>query len=185
VRIGLWVVGSALAGLGAGLWIGTRSTAGIALVAGGAALVLIAAIAWRRAVATASRASTDADEATSGGGDDDDDQPLEPRRIEDLPLQRRNELIRGTSMQLRDMKYRYSIRYDHSDRAAFTTDVNGVTLGFVPVIILDNRSDKQGYGYVAYPYDGSRWRGPGLPCGGDPQQAVAHAAKCVAPLEEP
>jgi hypothetical protein len=183
VRTGLWIVGSALAGLGAGLWIGTRSMAGIALAAAGAALVLIAAIAWRRALAAA-RGSSASGEATSGGDDDDDGPPLEPRRIEDLPLQRRNELIRGTSMQLRDMKYRYSIRYDHSDRAAFTTDVNGVTLGFVPVIILDNRSDKQGYGYVAFPYDGSRWRGPGLPCGGDPQQAVAHAAKCVAPLEE-
>lgn len=120
------------------------------------------------------------------GAVDDDPEPdvtgREPDRIERLPEQRRNELIRGTSMHLRDMRYRYSIRFDRSDRACFTTEVNSITLGFVPVIILDNHTDRQGLGYVAFPYDGDRWRGPGLPCGGDPDQAVAHAAKCVSPL---
>jgi hypothetical protein len=109
---------------------------------------------------------------------------IEPERIEQLEETRRNELIRGTSMHLRDMKYRYSVRYDRSEREPFTADVNTVTLGFVPVIIIDNQTDRQGYGYVAFPYDGRRWRGPGLPCGGDRAEALQHAARCVAPLRD-
>lgn len=108
----------------------------------------------------------------------------EPQRIEDLDDTRRRELIRGTSMHLRNMKYRYSVRYDRSNRQPFTTEVNTVILGFLPVIILDNRTDRQGYGFVAFPHDGGRWRGPGLPCGGDREEAIAHAARCVSPLEE-
>jgi len=104
--------------------------------------------------------------------------------MEDLDAERQRALIRGTSMHLRNMRYRYSIRYDHADRTPFTTEVNTITLGFVPVVILDNLSDKQGLGYVAFPHDGRRWRGPGLPCGGGPEQAVAHAARCVSPLEK-
>lgn len=108
----------------------------------------------------------------------------ESRDIGCLPEERRRALLRGTSMHLRDMRYRYSVRYDHTERACFNADVNGVHLGFVPVIILDNMTDRQGYGYVAFPFDGSRWRGPGLPCGGGPEQALEHAARCVAPLDE-
>jgi len=109
--------------------------------------------------------------------------PDEPEKIEGLDEDRRVELLRGTSMHLRDMNYRYSIRIDRSERSPFTAEVNTVVLGFVPVVILDNGSERQGYGYVAFPYDGSRWRGPGLPCAGDRAAALEHAARCVAPLE--
>jgi hypothetical protein len=108
----------------------------------------------------------------------------EPSRIEGLDPGRQHELLRGTSMHLRDMKFRLSIHYDDTGRAPFTREVNTITLGFLPVIMLDNLSDKQGEGYVAFPFDGERWRGPGLPCVGGPDEAVAHASRCVAPLEE-
>lgn len=107
----------------------------------------------------------------------------EPDDIDLLPLDRRKELIRGTSMHLRDMKYRYSIRHDQGNRACFNREINGILLGFVPVILMDTTDDRQGYGYVAFPYDGIRWRGPGLPCGGTPEQAIAHAARCVEPAD--
>ncbi len=98
---------------------------------------------------------------------------------------RHKELIRGTSLYLREMRYRYSIRIDHSnqpDRQPFAADVNTVRLGFIPAIITDNTNDRQGFGYVAFVYDGRRWRGPGLPCPGAQDDAVHHAAKCVSPL---
>jgi hypothetical protein len=106
----------------------------------------------------------------------------EPEDIEQLLEQRRRELVRGTSLYLREMHYRYSVRADQSDHQAFTHEINTLRIGFVPVVITDNHTDRQGYGYVAFVYDGKRWRGPGLPCGGGPEEAVAHAARCVAPL---
>lgn len=109
----------------------------------------------------------------------------EPARIEGLDATRQHELLRGTSLHLRDMKFRLSIHYDNTGRAAFTREINTITLGFLPVVMLDNLSDKQGEGYVAFPFDGQRWRGPGLPCVGGPDDAIAHAAKCVSPLDEP
>ena len=110
--------------------------------------------------------------------------PGEPDQIERLGEDRRLELVRGTSMHLRDMRYRYSLRYDRSDRDPFTAEVNTVILGFVPVVILDNQTDRQGLGFVAFPYDGERWRGPGLPCSGDRGAALEHAARCVSPLDD-
>lgn len=163
VRISGWLVGVLSAGLGAGLWIGGYSTLGITIIVLGGITFLLCQFASRYEL--------------SGG-------LQEPEKIELIEDSRRNELVRGTSMHLRNMKYRYSIRYDHSDRQSFTADVNSILLGFIPVVILDNHSDKQGSGYVAFPYDGDRWRGPGLPCGGGPEEAVEHAAKCVAPLDE-
>lgn len=109
----------------------------------------------------------------------------EPDDVVALSEHRRRELIRGTSMHLREMRYRYSIRpvpEDSSDRSAFNAEVNTVKLGFVPAIILDNTNDRQGYGYVAFVYDGHRWRGPGLPCPDGQAEAVRHAARCVSPL---
>ena len=116
-------------------------------------------------------------------------EPLPPRgpdadAVEQVEEARQAELIRGTSKYLRDMNYRYSIRADRSGREPFTTEINSLRLGFVPVVITDNESDRQGYGYVAFVFDGTRWRGPGLPCGGGPQDAVDHATRCVAPLHE-
>ncbi len=108
----------------------------------------------------------------------------EPSRVEGLELARQRELLRGTSLHLRDMKYRYSIHFDDTGRAPFTMVINTITLGFLPVMILDNQSDRQGEGYVAFPFDGERWRGPGLPCVGGPEEAIAHAARCVSPLEQ-
>jgi hypothetical protein len=109
---------------------------------------------------------------------------VEPPEMGLLPADRQRELIRGTSLHLREMKYRYSVRPDPGDRACFNAEVNTIKLGFIPVIITDNYTDRQGLGYVAFPYDGRRWRGPGLPCAGGPQQAVAHATRCVEPLSE-
>ncbi len=94
-------------------------------------------------------------------------------------------LLRGTSVKLRDMRYRYSIRPDRDGgRDRFTENVNGYRLGFVPVIILENLTERQGYGYVAFVHDGSRWCGPGLPCGGDAREAVEHASRCVGDPED-
>lgn len=111
--------------------------------------------------------------------------PPEDDEIDKISETRRLELIRGTSLSLREMKYRYSIRPDPAaggDRRAFTAEVNTVRLGFVPVLITDNTTDRQGYGYVAFVYDGQRWRGPGLPCPSGQAEAVRHAARCVSPL---
>jgi hypothetical protein len=105
--------------------------------------------------------------------------------ITQLDDERRAELVRGTSMQLRDMKYRYSVRHDNSnagDRRPFTADVNTIRLGFIPVFIIDNNTDRQGLGYMAFVHDGQRWRGPGLPCPAEQSEAVRHAARCVSPL---
>jgi len=113
-----------------------------------------------------------------------DVRPIEPSRIEGLETARQHELLRGTSMHLRDMKFRLSIHVDDTGRAPFTREINTITLGFLPVVMLDNLSDRQGEGYVAFPFDGERWRGPGLPCVGGPEEAIAHAAKCVSPLDE-
>jgi hypothetical protein len=102
-----------------------------------------------------------------------------------LGPERRRELFRGTSLSLREMRYRYSVRLDvheTADRRAFTAEVNAIHLGFLPAIVIDNTTDRQGYGYVAFVHDGTRWRGPGLPCPADEAEAVRHAARCVSPL---
>ncbi|NNF44076.1 MAG: hypothetical protein HKN62_13735 [Phycisphaerales bacterium] len=98
---------------------------------------------------------------------------------------RRRELLRGTSMYLQKMQYRYSVRADAAAtgaRRSFGAEVNSIQLGFVPAVITDNTTDRQGYGYVAFVHDGQRWRGPGLPCPDDQAEAVRHAARCVSPL---
>ena len=115
--------------------------------------------------------------------------PREPEAetddIDKLGEERRRELVRGTSMHLRNMSYRYSVRFDATmagERHCFSAEVNTVRLGFVPVFITDNTNDRQGYGYVAFVHDGKRWCGPGLPCPGEQTAAVRHAARCVSPL---
>jgi hypothetical protein len=107
---------------------------------------------------------------------------VESDQVEQLARERRQELIRGTSLQLRQMKYRYSVRPDSGARAAFSARVNQIQLGFLPVVITDNQTDRQGLGFVAFVHDGRRWRGPGLPCAGTREDALEHAAKCVEPL---
>lgn len=109
---------------------------------------------------------------------------IEAERIELLPRERLAELVRGTSLQLRDMRYRYSVRPDLGARAPFSAKVNQIRLGFVPVVITDNSNDRQGLGFVAFVFDGQRFRGPGLPCAGSRDEALTHAAKCVEPLAE-
>jgi hypothetical protein len=111
--------------------------------------------------------------------------PRESEDVRELSPQRIRELVRGTSMYLRELRYRYSIRLDPNDAGehrSFSAEVNTVKLGFVPVIITDNTNDRQGLGYVAFVHDGRRWRGPGLPCPAGQVEAVRHAAKCVSPL---
>ncbi len=111
----------------------------------------------------------------------------EPDDVSQLSVERRHQLVRGTSMHLRNMRYRYSVRAEHhelSDRECFNAEVNRVHLGFVPVMITDTATDKQGYGFVAFVYDGRRWRGPGLPCPGGRDRALQHALRCVSPLDE-
>ena len=114
--------------------------------------------------------------------------PVSRRESEDvreLNEARRLELMRGTSLYLREMHYRYSVRLDRTDSAghrAFSAEVNTIRLGFVPAIVTDNTNDRQGFGYVAFVHDGTRWRGPGLPCPADQTEAVQHAARCVSPL---
>lgn len=110
----------------------------------------------------------------------------ESDEIADLAEARLRELVRGTSMHLREMRYRYSVRMDPTSRRnhpAFTENVNSVRLGFVPVVLTDNETERQGLGYVAFVYDGQRWRGPGLPCPEDREEALTHARRCVTPLE--
>lgn len=105
--------------------------------------------------------------------------------INQITEQRRRELVRGTSLYLRELHYRYSIRLDPAQTAnqrCFSAEVNTVKLRFVPVIITDNINDREGAGYVAFVHDGKRWRGPGLPCPAGQIEAVRHAAKCVSPL---
>jgi hypothetical protein len=117
---------------------------------------------------------------TAGGGG----RP-EPDEMQTLDALRRKELVRGTSLYLRELNYRYSVRLDPTETGehrCFTAEVNGVKLGFVPVLITDNSNDRQGYGFVAFVHDGKRWRGPGLPCPSGQVEAVRHAAKCVSPL---
>ncbi len=109
----------------------------------------------------------------------------EADHMDQVPVDRRRELMRGTSMHLREMRYRYSVRQpteDSGDQRCFTAEVNSIRLGFVPAIITDNTTDRQGRGFVAFVYDGKRWRGPGLPCPGGQHQAVRHAARCDSPL---
>ena len=111
----------------------------------------------------------------------------EPDNVSQLSAERRHQLVRGTSMHLRDMRYRYSVRAEHHElggRECFNAEVNNIHLGFVPVMITDNATDKQGYGFVAFVYDGRRWRGPGLPCPGGRERALQHAQHCVSPLDE-
>ena len=111
----------------------------------------------------------------------------EPQEMSELPRKRQHELLRGTGLHLREMKYRYSVRIDHNptiDRCCFNADVNTIKLGFIPVVITDNSTDKQGFGFVAFVYDGNRWLGPGLPCPGTKEQAIAHAQESVNPLED-
>jgi hypothetical protein len=105
--------------------------------------------------------------------------------ITGLSLQRRRELVRGTSLYLRELNYRYSIRLDSietTEHRPISAEENTVKLGFVPVVIIDNSNDRQGKGYVAFVHDGNRWRGPGLPCPSGQVEAVRLAAKCVSPL---
>ncbi len=111
----------------------------------------------------------------------------EPDDVSQLGVERRHQLVRGTSMHLRNMRYRYSVRAEHhdlSDRQCFNAEVNNIHLGFVPVVIADTVTEKQGYGFVAFVYDGRRWRGPGLPCPGGRDRALQHAQRCVSPLDE-
>lgn len=111
----------------------------------------------------------------------------EPDDVSQLSQQRRQQLIRGTSMHLRNMRYRYTVRgerHELSDRQCFNAEVNSVHLGFVPVVITDSATEKHGFGFVAFVYDGRRWRGPGLPCPGGPDQALQHALRCVSPLDD-
>lgn len=111
--------------------------------------------------------------------------PKESEQINDTTVERRRELVRGTSLYLRELRYRYSIRIDPTeagDRKPFSAEVNSIKLGFVPVIIIDNTNDRQGFGYTAFVHDGRRWRGPGLPCPAGQSDAVKHAARCVSPL---
>jgi hypothetical protein len=111
--------------------------------------------------------------------------PIESNDIREVSEERRRELMRGTGLSLREMQYRYSVRLDTADsaeRRAFSAEVNTIRLGFVPAIITDNTNDRQGFGYVAFVHDGTRWRGPGLPCPADQTEAVRHAARCVSPL---
>ena len=64
----------------------------------------------------------------------------EPDDVSQLSTERRHQLVRGTSMHLRNMRYRYSVRAEHhelSDRECFNAEVNRVHLGFVPVMITD------------------------------------------------
>jgi len=105
--------------------------------------------------------------------------------ISALAESRRRELIRGTSLYLREMRYRYSVRFEPADapeRRCFNAEVNRVKLGFIPAVVSDNTNERQGWGYVAFVFDGRRWRGPGLPCPDGQAEAVRHAAKCVSPL---
>lgn len=111
----------------------------------------------------------------------------EPDDVSQLSDQRRQQLIRGTSMHLRNMHYRYTVRAEHhdlSDRQCFNAEVNSVHLGFVPVVIADNATEKQGFGFVAFVHDGRRWRGPGMPCPGGRERALEHALRCVSPLND-
>ena len=104
---------------------------------------------------------------------------IEPEKIELVDQPRRRELIRGSSMHFRDMKYRYSVRADHEDQSAFTCTIEGIVLGFIPVILTDVETDRQGFGYLACIHDGHRWKAPGLPCPGDPEEAISHAGRCL------
>jgi hypothetical protein len=107
--------------------------------------------------------------------------------VDALSHERLRELMRGTSMHLKRMEYRYSVRSDPNesrDRRCFTAEVNTVRLGFTPAIITDNTNGREGPGYVAFVYDGRRWRGPGLPCPDGQMEAVRHAARCVSPLSK-
>ncbi len=111
----------------------------------------------------------------------------EPDDVSQLSDQRLQQLIRGTSMHLRNMHYRYTVRAEHhdlSDRQCFNAEVNSVHLGFVPVVIADNATEKQGFGFVAFVHDGRRWRGPGMPCPGGRERALEHALRCVSPLND-
>ncbi|MCP3903984.1 MAG: hypothetical protein GY715_10155 [Planctomycetes bacterium] len=110
---------------------------------------------------------------------------VEPDDMSRISDERRRELMRGTSLFLREMKYRYSVRLDTReavDRRCFSAEVNSIRLGFIPAVVTDNSNDRQGLGFVAFVHDGNRWRGPGLPCPADQAQAVQHAARCVSPL---
>ena len=114
-------------------------------------------------------------------------QRLEADFIEALSEDRHRELIRGTSLYLRDAHYRYSVRLDATEAAErnpFTETINTVRLGFIPAVITDNDNDQQAPGFVAFVYDGQRWRGPGLPCGGYREDAIAHAGRCVRPIDD-
>jgi hypothetical protein len=111
--------------------------------------------------------------------------PDESEDIRHLSEERQRELIRGTSLFLRESNFRYSVRNDSRETGAkrgFNAEVNTVRLGFLPAAINDNTNDREGFGYVAFVYDGHRWCGPGLPCPADQTEAVRHAARCVSPL---
>lgn len=112
---------------------------------------------------------------------------VEPGEISDLSSARHEQLIRGTGLHLREIKYRFSVRLDRNataDRRCFSKEINTIPLGFVPVVITDNTSGRQGYGFVAFVHDGRRWCGPGLPCPGDRERAQQHARRCVSPIDQ-
>ena len=116
-------------------------------IAGGGGVVLLTAGLRRSPAGPASRDESD--------------------HISELSDARRKELMRGTSLFLREMRYRYSVRLDAhetAERRPFSAEVNSIRLGFLPAVITDNKNDRQGLGLVAFVHDGRRWRGPGLPC---------------------
>jgi hypothetical protein len=162
--LGLSVVVTLVAGLM--LLLDSRSNALAWVIVACGVVSLAALILWPNSVSSALRSSESDD-------------------INDAAPERRRELVRGTSLYLRELRYRYSIRFDpveSTERKCFSAEVNTIRLGFVPVIIIDNTNDRQGFGYVAFVHDGKRWRGPGLPCPAGQMEAVKHAARCVSPL---
>lgn len=166
LRFILIAVGVLTIGSGAALWAlsaDERLLASLGLVAIGA---LVAAVAVLIRV-------------TPGAA------PPDPEDVRRLSAARQRELIRGTSLFLRESNFRYSVRTDSragAERRAFNAEVNTVRLGFLPAAITDNTNEREGFGYVAFVYDGRRWCGPGLPCPADQSDAVRHAARCVSPL---
>lgn len=166
MALSTFVMGSAGAALlaiaGALLIRGDRPVTGAVSAVTGAALITGAFAIGRRRRARPARASS-----------------AEPSSIHTLEPAMQRELIRGTSMHLRDMRYPYSVRYDRSERRPFTKTLHGVTLAFIPVILTENATERQGYGWVAFPHDGERFRGPGLPCTGSPEEAAEQAARVL------
>lgn len=151
----------ALGGGAVVLFVTSNAVGGFGLLAGGALLVA----------------------AFQAMGQEVVDGRQESDAIDDLTAERREELLRGTSLFLREARSRVSIRPARSFVGAFAADVNGVRLGFVPAIVCDQATETEDDGFVAFVHDGRRWRGPGLPCPGTPDDAVARAERCVSPID--